>query len=236
VSELIIASYNIHRCIGVDGQYQPARIRHILHEIDAHFFALQEVECGERHGELLEYLTDERRHWSYIEGPALLRGEARYGNAVLTSLPVIKQRLIDLGYALREPRGAIDVYVQCRDKVIRLLATHLGLSPRERRYQLRLLLKLLSSQDEPAADMTVLVGDLNEWLPWARPLRWLRRSFGNTVYLPTYSTRWPLLPLDQFYIKPHSALLDIRTYRTALTRYASDHYPLVATIKTDARS
>lgn len=231
--ELTIASYNIHRCVGADGQYQPDRIRHVLHEIDAHIFALQEVESGEAHGELLEHLTDKGRHWRYIEGPALLRGEARYGNAVLTSLPIIRHRLVDLGFESREPRGALDVYVQYRDKVIRLLATHLGLSPRERRHQVNVLLKLLSYQETPSPDMTILLGDLNEWLPWARPLRWLRRSFGSTPPFPaSYSTRWPLLPLDRLYIKPSSALLDIYTYRTALTRYASDHYPLMAIIGT----
>jgi endonuclease/exonuclease/phosphatase family metal-dependent hydrolase len=230
VSELIIASYNIHRCIGTDGQYQPARIRGILRDIDAHIFALQEVESGEAHGELLEYLTEDR-HWNYIEGPALLRGDGRYGNALLTSLPIIKHRLIDLGFESREPRGAIDVYVQYRDKVIRLLATHLGLSSRERRYQVKLLLKVLSHQDTLAADMTVLLGDLNEWFPWSRPLRWLRRSFGSTTPFPaSYSSRWPLLPLDRLYINPHSALLDIYTYRTVFSRRASDHYPLVATV------
>ncbi|HAO24637.1 MAG TPA: endonuclease, partial [Methylophaga sp.] len=41
---LTIATYNIHACIGSDGQFDPARIAAVLQELDADIIALQEVE------------------------------------------------------------------------------------------------------------------------------------------------------------------------------------------------
>ena len=146
MSELRIASYNIHRCYGTDGQYQPARIRRVLHELDAQVIALQEVESRlipdsressqpvSNHGELLDLLT-EGSSWRYIEGPTLVREAGRYGNAILTSLPIEKYELINLSYKNREPRGAIDISLNFHKHSLRLIATHLGLLPSERRHQ-----------------------------------------------------------------------------------------------------
>lgn len=227
--ELIIASYNIHRCIGTDGQYQPSRIRQVLYDINPHIIALQEVESGAQHGELLEYFT-QAKGWTFVEGPALLRGEARYGNAVLTSLPVIKHRLVELSYRSREPRGAIELYLQYEDKVVRVIATHLGLSASERRYQAGILLKLISDHGSMSPAVTLLLGDLNEWLPWSRTLRLLRRPFGGSPSPVCYPTRWPLLSLDRVFIQPPERLHNIQAWRNTLTHHASDHYPLVASI------
>ena len=41
---ITIASYNIHRCIGGDGRFDPARVRRVIEELDADVVALQEVE------------------------------------------------------------------------------------------------------------------------------------------------------------------------------------------------
>ncbi len=38
-----IATYNIHRCRGIDRRTSPARIAEVLREIDADIVALQEV-------------------------------------------------------------------------------------------------------------------------------------------------------------------------------------------------
>ena len=91
---LRVASYNIHRCVGSDDQYQPARIRKVLRSLDAQVIALQEVETGEQHGELLDYLVEDS-DWRAIEGPTLNRDSGRYGNVILTSLPVASSRLLD---------------------------------------------------------------------------------------------------------------------------------------------
>lgn len=48
MSKLRIATYNIHKCVGIDRRYSPERIAEVLEEIDADVIALQEVLCHSR--------------------------------------------------------------------------------------------------------------------------------------------------------------------------------------------
>ena len=225
--EYCAATYNIHRCIGTDGLYQPERIRQVLHRLNADIIALQEVESGADHGDLLEYFV-EGTNWQYIEGPALHRESGRYGNAILTSLPVVNQRLVEISYRSRETRGAIDLYLQHRENNIRVIATHLGLSGKERRYQSRMLMQLLEEPLKENIDITLLMGDMNEWLPWSRTLCLFHNYFGHSHYIASYPTRWSLLALDRIWIKPHSRLKEISHADSTRTRFASDHLPIRA--------
>ncbi|CAH2908923.1 MAG: putative phospholipase D family protein [uncultured Paraburkholderia sp.] len=56
-------------------------------------------------------------------------------------------------------RGALDVDIDTGNGLMRIVATHLGLSARERRAQVRLLLEAFDTPDLPV----ILLGDLNEW-------------------------------------------------------------------------
>ncbi|HSM22272.1 MAG TPA: endonuclease/exonuclease/phosphatase family protein, partial [Rubrivivax sp.] len=110
---------------------------------------------------------------------------------------------------------------------LRVIATHLGLRPAERRHQIETLLAGLGDDTVP----TVLMGDLNEWFLWGRPLRRLHRHFGATPAPSTFPARWPVLALDRIWVEPRARLLQLRRHRTALARQASDHLPLVAQIQ-----
>ena len=226
---LRVASYNIHRCYGVDGEYRPDRIRQVLHELKAQVIALQEVESSPQHGELLDYLVEES-DWQYIEGPTLLREAGRYGNAILSALPIERHELFDLSYKNREPRSAIDISVSYEQHSLRVIATHLGLIPSERRHQVRRLLDWIGSPEIDPEELTLLLGDLNEWSLWGRPLRWLRGWFGKVAAPATYPTRLPLFALDRIWANPKQYIKAVRTHRTHMARIASDHYPVVATL------
>jgi endonuclease/exonuclease/phosphatase family metal-dependent hydrolase len=157
---MMLATYNIHACIGSDGHFAPERIVNVLKEMNADITALQEVEQHELNGEdLLDYLGEKTKLIA-ITGPTLLRHNRYYGNALLTRLPVLVANQIDLTISGREPRSALDVILDFHDQLMRVVATHLGLNPRERHHQTRQLLALLKA---PSADISVLMGDLNEW-------------------------------------------------------------------------
>ena len=48
----VVASYNVHKCIGRDGKFDPDRICRVIHELRADVVALQEADSrfGERTG------------------------------------------------------------------------------------------------------------------------------------------------------------------------------------------
>jgi endonuclease/exonuclease/phosphatase family metal-dependent hydrolase len=189
--------------------------------------ALQEVEHHLVEGlDLLEYLAA-ATGLTAIADPTLLRETRHYGNALLTRLPVLTLNRIDLSLPQREPRSAIDAMLDWNGRHMQVVATHLGLMPGERRQQVRRLLLLYESAP---ATLSILLGDLNEWLLWGRPLRWLRRHFRATPQPRTYPARFPLFALDRIWVHPRMALADIAVHASPVARIASDHLPLVATL------
>ncbi len=223
-----IATYNIHRAIGRDKQQDPDRIAAVLRELNADIVALQEVgyESG-RPGNVLEHLA-EAMQARVIEGVTLLDERGNYGNAILTRLPLSNLHLHDISVVGREPRGAIDMTLQVNTVELQIIATHLGLRPGERRQQVERLIALF---DASSAKIKILLGDLNEWFLWGRPLRSLYRVFGRTPAPPTFPVRWPWFALDRVWVQPLSVLEQLQVHKSAMASQASDHLPLVAELR-----
>ena len=222
----VVATYNIHRAIGRDGVFDPERVAGVLAEIDADVIALQEVQTGATGRNLLHLFRD-RLGAEAVHGVTMLRRDAEYGNVLLTRHRVVSVERLDLSVARREPRGALDVVLECRGRALRVLATHLGLWPYERRRQVKQLLVALGDETDLP---TVLMGDLNEWFLWGRPLRWLHVQFRRTPAPPTFPSPLPLFALDRLWVRPRAALQRVDVHSSPLARVASDHLPLVATL------
>lgn len=225
-----VASYNIHGGVGRDKHFVPNRIVEVLREIDADIIALQEVESRTTGFDMLEFLAD-ALSMQPIPGPTLLTANGDYGNGLLTHLPILSTRAIDLSYPNREARSAIDAELQaarCADApVLRIIATHLGLHPGERRAQVQ---QLLSIFEHDRNLPTVFLGDINEWSLIGRPLRWLHRHFARTPAPATFPAHFPLFALDRIWVHPHNLLLVVSAHTTPLAREASDHLPIVANL------
>ncbi|MDT8310294.1 MAG: endonuclease/exonuclease/phosphatase family protein [Methylophaga sp.] len=225
--QLRIASFNIHACIGSDGRFDPARIAAVIREIDADVLALQEVEHHLINEEdLLDYLARSTGYQA-VAGPTLMRETRHYGNALLTRLPIINSQSRDISVSPYEPRAVIEAQLAADEKTLTVMATHLGLWPAERRMQVRQLLSLLALQ---TADITLLLGDLNEWFLWGRPLRWLHKFFRRSRHILTFPAYFPLFSLDRIWVTPEHALLAQHSHRSQLSRIASDHLPIIAEI------
>lgn len=235
-ADIAVASYNIHGGVGTDGHFVPNRISDVIAELRADLIALQEVETRATGFDMLRFLA-QRTGLHAIPGPTLVRDDGDYGNALLSRYRPMQVRHIDLSVKGREPRGAIDTWLECTaiesgTFALRVIATHLGLRPSERRWQVR---RLLTALAEAPAQPTILLGDVNEWFLWGRPLRWLHAYFERTPHVATFPSRYPLLALDRIWTSPRAHLLGVSSHRSALARLASDHLPLMAQMRLTSR-
>ncbi len=164
---LTVATYNIHSAIGTDGRFDPERIARVLLDIGADVIALQEVPLGGSESADVLKVLQEATGFHAVEGPTEDTPQRRYGNAVLSRYPVQATRAIDLSFGSREARGALDADLACHGQPLRVVATHLGLRPAERRDQIKRLLQAFDTDRMPV----ILMGDVNEWLAavFARP-------------------------------------------------------------------
>ncbi len=225
-SELKLASYNIHLCIGRDGEFSPHRIASVIDELDADVVALQEVSLGTPGFNMLEYLSSACA-MTPIAGPTLVTASGEYGNAILTRLAHDDIHRWNISVARREPRGAIEIRVHQEGHTVRVIATHLGLRPAERRQQIQDLLKIVEKDNRYPI---VLLGDVNEWFLWGRPLRWMHRHFKRTPALATFPAGRPLFALDRIWVEPNQILQRMAVHTSHTARIASDHLPIVATL------
>jgi endonuclease/exonuclease/phosphatase family metal-dependent hydrolase len=226
---LTVASYNVHRCIGRDGQHEPGRVAKVIEELAADVVALQEVDFGYhvRQGiDQLRYFADATGLQS-VWGPVLYAARGQYGNALLTRYEVLEVRTIDLSVPRSQRRGALDVDLQVHGQRVRIIAAHLGLGLRERQIQVQ---RLLAAIDGPADAPLVLLGDFNEWRPPSQPLRHLHRRFGRTPAVRSFPSALPLFALDRVWVQPRHALVTVEVHNTRRARLASDHLPIRAVI------
>lgn len=224
---LRVGTYNIHGGVGVDGRFDIDRTAAVINSMQCRIVALQEVRFGTgKDMDLLRFLA-RRTGLRAIAGITVDSAASPFGNAVLTDLPIAATERYDLSVSGRERRGALDILVGTGGGRLRILATHLGLKPRERRVQVRRLLDILQRTGDRAAT-TVLLGDINEWFLWGRPLRWIHRYFGRSGTIATYPSRRPLLALDRIWCHPRRRMVSIRACRSPQARLASDHLPLTA--------
>jgi endonuclease/exonuclease/phosphatase family metal-dependent hydrolase len=224
-----VASYNTHRCVGIDRRYDPERIARVIRELDADIIGLQEIDAGfyrSQGSRQLQRLAD-ATGLHVVSGPTKRGSGGHYGNVLLTSRKVVGVRRIDLSVYGREPRGAIDVDLDVDGEIVRVMVVHLGLGGFERGKQVNRLLNGCGSQEE---HLHVVLGDFNEWFPLGRPLHRLHRHFGKSPSCRTFPSFLPVLALDRIWVKPLDALMEIGVHDTALSRVASDHLPIKATI------
>jgi endonuclease/exonuclease/phosphatase family metal-dependent hydrolase len=77
----------------------------------------------------------------------------------------------------------------------------------------------------------LLMGDLNEWYLWGRPLRWLHSHFREMPEAPrTFPARRPMFALDRIWVAPAGSLRRLVRHASPLARIASDHLPLTAEV------
>lgn len=221
-----VVTWNIHGAVGHDGRFDPSRIATVLREMNPDIIALQEVPLGGRDWPNVLQGLERTLGRVGVAGPTFDVGGRRFGNAILSRYPILQTRRIDISFGSHEPRGALDADIYCHGYRLRVVATHLGLRASERTAQVRRLLQHFDTADMPV----MLMGDLNEWFVWGKPLRQLVSHFQSVPAPATFPSVCPLLALDRIWIRPRHRLVRVRVHRSPLARAASDHLPLLAAI------
>ena len=153
-----VVSYNVHSCVGTDGVFAPARIADILGALHADFIALQEVEEREYRGMPVSRFLAESVGLCRAGFTTHKRAGIDYGNVLLSRVRPVQRACHDIAVPRREPRGVIEAEFDLPGAMVRVIATHFGLSGRERRAQLDKLLPLLA---DTCHSITVVCADFN---------------------------------------------------------------------------
>lgn len=226
---MTVASYNVHKCVGMDNLFDPERVASVIREIDADIVALQEADerFGHRSG-LLDLRRLERdTDLVPVQPPMHSKSHGWHGNVLLLRAAVVRN-VEHLRLPGVEPRGALVVDVERDGVAFRVIAAHLGLLRRSRALQAAHLLEHALAGKQP----TILLGDLNEWRVGRRSsLETLLPDFGPLdAVIPSFPSRFPLLALDRILASPHELITTIDVHDTPTARMASDHLPLKARV------
>jgi len=159
---LRIATYNVHRCRGLDGRTRPDRIAAVLQAIGADIVALQEVVgAGPNGGGHAEELGAALGMGWVMAAARQFRGH-QYGNAVLSRLPITHHLEHDLSWKTCEARRMQRVDVAADGCTLHLYNVHLGTAILERRHQAQRLAGIVS--DRHITGPKLVLGDFNEWM------------------------------------------------------------------------
>jgi len=232
-------TYNVHRCVGIDRRHSPHRIAEViaLHEPDV--VALQELETGHPRTDSIDQaqaiatILNAEFHYH----AARQRGDAQFGNAIFSRLPMRKIQCAILPTLPQIPlqtRGALWVQVRMGEVDVQIINTHLGLFHHERFKQAGAL-----CSDEWLTHPTyrgqprILCGDFNA----TTASRVYRLFMGgelkdaDTLCAAPAGRTWPsFLPMfryDHVFVCPRIRVHRVEVPRTTLTTLASDHLPVV---------
>ncbi|UAJ12810.1 endonuclease/exonuclease/phosphatase family protein [Glacieibacterium megasporae] len=226
-----VATYNIHKAVGTDGLYAPDRILATLEEIGADVVVLQEADrrFGTRETVLPLARIVERTPYRPVVFGHNSASLGWHGNAALVSerLTVTASATLDL--PTLEPRGAILIETLTDGHPMRIGGMHLDLTGLRRRQQARSVQAQVLARSTTMP--TLLMGDLNEW----RAARGCLIDFAENYHIaptgPSFPARLPFGRLDRIMVGRGIEIVDCGTHRSSLSRVASDHLPVWATLR-----
>lgn len=234
LTTLRVATYNIHRCRGLDGRTNPARIVDVIRSIEPDIVALQEVigagPYSAGHAEEL----GAQLGMGWVMAPTRHLRNALFGNVVLSRLPILHHAQYDLSWKTCEPRCCQRVDIEVGSHTLHLYNVHLGTAFLERRYQAGRLSAIV--HDRRIEPPKIVLGDFNEWMRGLATQMLSERlnSIDLRAHLRrrrTYPGVFPVLHLDHIYYEGKVEVERVELPRTRLCLMASDHLPLVAELK-----
>ncbi|MFN0116384.1 MAG: endonuclease/exonuclease/phosphatase family protein [Paracoccaceae bacterium] len=225
---LRLATYNVHKCIGMDRRRSPERILAVLAALKADILALQEVDhrIGARPEALPRALIAQGTPYAVAGHATGERSLGWHGQAILVrrDWPIRDVARIDLPSL--EPRGAILAEIDTAFGLLRVVGVHLGLIRRLRLLQLATIaLALAARPPMPSA----ILGDWNEW---SRKARFGAVSENFRILAPgaSFPALRPVGRLDRIALGPGLGVGAAGVLSGGQARLASDHLPVWAEV------
>lgn len=229
-----LISFNIHKGIGGrDRRYRLERIMDLIEAESPDLICLQEVDRNvrrSRHHNQPALFVDRFQPASHLFQLNVHLRSGGYGNLVLSRWPMRSHHHVSLSRLRLKPRGAQLAVIETPRGLLHLVHWHLGLSDRERHWQVRRVLEhhhFLSAQDLP----TLMVGDTNDWRNTLASGPFEVHRFRQVTAPPSrfrsFPAWLPTLSLDKAFVRGPIEIHKAHVLRNRLSRDASDHLPLV---------
>ena len=236
-----VATYNVHRCRGMDRRSSVARVTDVIQALDADVVAVQEILRGDaREDEEADQVTfiGEALGYEFAFGQNRPRGAFWFGNATFSRFPIVRHANYDITWRRRQRRGCLRTDLELPDgRTLHVYNVHLGTSYFERPHQARRLVSRDVLKSPTLHGPRVVMGDFNEWTRGVAT-RLMGEEFESVDMKllgrrRTYPGLFPILHLDHLYYDPVLSLRAFRLDRSRLAHLASDHLPLVAEFDID---
>ena len=230
-----IATYNVHRCRGMDRRVNVARIAAVIASLDADVVAVQEILRAEDEAPDADQVRFLARslNYTFAFGETRKHRGAGYGNATFSRFPITFRENYDISWRRRERRGCLRTDIRTpTGETLHLYNVHLGTSMFERPHQVGRLLSTEVLHQRTLRGPRLVMGDFNDWTRSVAAS--LMGSNFRSVDMRllgrrrTYPGLFPVLHLDHFYFDNTLRLNGCSLQRSKLALVASDHLPLVA--------
>ena len=229
-----LLSYNIHKGIGGrDRRYRLERVLHVIEHENPDVVLLQEVtrdtaRCGKDDQPCLLHAKFALEHMMFQLNVSWKVGG--YGNLLLSRWPIVDKHQISLRLKNKKPRGAQIAVVDGPEGRFKIVNVHLGLSEKERAWQVHHLLHhplYRETLDLPC----VVCGDFNDWRNCLAGGPFKERGMTQITSPPSrfrsFPAYFPLGSLDKAFCCDGIQVAEARIVGGAHAALASDHRPLV---------
>lgn len=232
MTRLRLLCFNIHGGRSMDGKRDLRRINALMddHRIDISIF--QEMETRASHGGAeadIAMLAGSSRPY-HLPGPNIVHGEGWYGNLLVSRYPILRALTHNLEtVSYLEPRSAVDALIETPIGKMRIIGTHLSLSPFERLSEGKNLVRLMNAVEEREKNPIFLLGDVNEWRERSKLIQHLNQIMTPLRVGATFPSFRPVFRLDRVWYDCKMKVSG-NVLLEAPVRVLSDHLPVIVDV------
>lgn len=229
-----VLTFNILHGATTKGDFDLDKIASIIKQAHPDLVALQEVDFKTNRARNYDLVTELgwRTKMASLFGKAMNFDGGGYGEGILTKMPIIASRTINLPHSPNnEPRAALEVTVKLESgDTICFIGTHLEHQKEnpDRIDQTKKINEIFVPNKYP----TILAGDLND-TPESEAILILKKfwtdSFGSNPE-PTYSSDNPRKKIDYIMFRP-AKNWEVIESRVICDTIASDHCSVLSVLK-----